>query len=120
MKAQKTESMSRQNLLCRNSDSCNMEELVETEESTERRSWFSRNKKIYVATSDAYLLNWPGRNKGTQRCNILQAEEINLCHNMDLNVATQKYAEQRETRSRQTFICSDKGFNTMERSFVAT
>ena len=30
--------MSRQNLLCRDTDSCNMEELVETEESTEKRS----------------------------------------------------------------------------------
>ena len=55
--------MSGQNLLCRNTDSCNMEELVETEESTERKS--SHNKKIYVATNDAYLLNWPGCNKGT-------------------------------------------------------
>ena len=45
---------------------------------------FSCNKKIYVATGDAYLLNWLGRNKGTQRCNKLQAEEINLCRDMDL------------------------------------
>ena len=55
--------MSRQNLLYHDTDSCNMEELVETEESTKRRN--------SVATNDAYLLNWPGRNKGTQRCNIL-------------------------------------------------
>ena len=51
---------------------------------------FSRAKKIYVSTNDAYLLNWPVCNKGTQRCNILQAEEISLCCDMDLNVATQK------------------------------
>ena len=38
MKDQKEESMLRQNLLCRNTDSYNMEELVETKESTERRS----------------------------------------------------------------------------------
>ena len=55
--------MPRKNLLCHDTNSRNMEELVETEESTKRRS--------SVVTNDAYLLNWPGRNKGTQRCNIL-------------------------------------------------
>ena len=44
MKYQKAESMSRQNLLCRDTDSCNMEELVETEESTERRSLVATRK----------------------------------------------------------------------------
>ena len=37
MKDHKVESMSGQNLLCCYTSSCNMEELVETEESTKRR-----------------------------------------------------------------------------------
>ena len=41
---QKAESMSRQNLLCRDTNSCNMEELVETEESTEKRSSLATRK----------------------------------------------------------------------------
>ena len=36
--------MSRQNLLCCDTDSCNMEELVETEESIERRSSVATRK----------------------------------------------------------------------------
>ena len=36
MKDQKVESISRQNQLCRDTDSCNREELVETEERTKR------------------------------------------------------------------------------------
>ena len=80
--------MSQQNRLCRETNSCNMEELVEIEESIERRSSVATKKKFYVATNDAYLLNWPGCNKGTQRCNILQAEDISLCLDMDLNVET--------------------------------
>ena len=89
MKDQKAESMSRQNLFCCETDSCNMEELVETKESTEKKK-FSCDKKIYVATTDAYLLKWLGHNQGTQRCNILQAEEISLCRDLDINVATHK------------------------------
>ena len=38
MKDYKAESMSQQNLLYRDTDSCNMKELVETEESIEIRS----------------------------------------------------------------------------------
>ena len=38
MKDHKAESMSRQNLLCRDTDSYNIKELVETKESTKRRS----------------------------------------------------------------------------------
>ena len=37
MKDQNAESMSRHNLLYRDTDSCNIEKLVETEESIERR-----------------------------------------------------------------------------------
>ena len=85
----KEEVQSRKNLLCRDTNSCNMEELVETEENTKRRSSIA-TRKTYGTTNDAHLLNWPSRNKGTQRCNILQAEEISLCRNMDLNVATHK------------------------------
>ena len=44
MKDQKEESMSRHNLLCHDTNSCNMEELVETEESTERRSSVATRK----------------------------------------------------------------------------
>ena len=44
MKDQKAESMSGQNLLCRDTDSGNMEELVEIEESTERRSSIATRK----------------------------------------------------------------------------
>ena len=91
MKDQKAESMLRQNLLCRDTNSCNMEELVETKESIERRS--------SVATNVAHLSNWPGRNKGTQRCNTLQAEEISLCRDMDLNVE-HKNKLNREKRGR--------------------
>ena len=41
---QKEESMSRLNLLCRDTDSCNIEELVETKESTGRRSLVATRK----------------------------------------------------------------------------
>ena len=44
MKDHKAESMSRENLLCRDTNSYNMEELVETEESTERRSSVATRK----------------------------------------------------------------------------
>ena len=66
-----------------------MEEPVETKESTERRSSVA-TRKFMSRLVTLTCLNWPGRNKGTQRCNILQAEEISLFHDMDLNVATQK------------------------------
>ena len=46
MKDQKAETMPRHNLLCRDTDSCNMEELVETEESSERRSSVATRKSM--------------------------------------------------------------------------
>ena len=44
IKYHKVESMSRQNLLCYDTDSCNMEELFKTEESTERKSSVATRK----------------------------------------------------------------------------
>ena len=44
MKDKKVESMSRQNLLCRDTNSCNMKELVESEESIERKSSVATRK----------------------------------------------------------------------------
>ena len=46
IKDQKVESMSVQNLLCHDTDYCNMEELVETKESIERRSLVATRKFI--------------------------------------------------------------------------
>ena len=65
-----------------------MEELVETEESIERSSSVAIRK--FMSQQMTLLMDWPGHNKGTQRCNILQAEELSQCRDMDLNVATQK------------------------------
>ena len=83
--------MSRQNQLCHDTDSCNMEELVETKESTERRNSVATRKFMSQQMTLACCIG-SGRNKGTQRWNILQAEEISLCRDMDFNVATQKLA----------------------------
>ena len=44
MKDQKVESMSRPNLLCHDTNSCNMKELVEIDESTEKRSSVATRK----------------------------------------------------------------------------
>ena len=52
MKDYKAEAMSRQNTLYRNIDSCNMEELVKKEESTERRSSVA-TKKSMLRKNDA-------------------------------------------------------------------
>ena len=81
--------MSQQNLLCCDIDSCNMEELVETKKSTERRSSVATRKLCHDKLCLFVELAWSQQKKPTLQ-HPFNVEEINRCRDMDINVATNK------------------------------